>query len=122
MPRNARSEGYSRRHRFAARGSFGAVLRSPRKIRGQLAILHAAPGQDNVSRMGIALTRRLVPSAVHRNLVKRLVRDEFRRHAAKRAGLDCVVTLRVRFDESQAGPIVAEVRVLLDKLCAGDRR
>ena len=72
--------------------------------------------------MGIALTRRLVPSAVHRNLVKRLVREAFRRHEARRSGLDCVITLRERFDETQAGPIAVEVRELLDKLCSGDRR
>jgi len=121
MPRNARNKGYSRRHRFAQHGSFGSVLRGSRKIRGRFAIIHATPGNDNVARLGIALTRRLVPSAVHRNLVKRLVRETFRRHAAKGSGLDCVVTLRERFEASHASPIAAEVRGLLDQLCNGDR-
>jgi ribonuclease P protein component len=122
MPRSARNEGYSRRHRFAQRGSFGSVLRGSRKIRGHFTVIHAAPGNDNVARLGIALTRRLVPSAVERNLVKRLVRETFRRHAARGLGLDCVVTLRERFDASHACPIVAEVRGLLDQLCNGDSR
>jgi ribonuclease P protein component len=121
MPRSARNEGYSRRQRFAARGSFGSVLRAPRKVRGRLAVIHVLARQDKVSRLGIALTRKLVASAVHRNRVKRIVRETFRRHAARGAGLDCVVTLRGRFDESQAGPIAIEVRQLLDELCAGER-
>jgi ribonuclease P protein component len=122
MPRSARNEGYSRRHRFSTRGSFGPVLHSSRKLRGQLTVIHTIPGAGGLSRLGIALTRRLIPSAVHRNLVKRLVRETFRRHAARNAGFDCVVTLRGRFDASQAGPVTAEVRELLDKLCGGERR
>ena len=122
MPRSARNEGYSRRHRFARRGSFGSVLRSSRKIRGRFVVIHATSGINHVARLGIALTRRLVPFAVDRNRVKRMVRETFRRHAAKGSGLDCVVTLRERFERSQAGPIAAEVRGLLDQLCNGDRR
>jgi ribonuclease P protein component len=121
MPRSARLEGYSRRNRFSERGSFGPILRSPRKLRGRYAIIHVAPVQDGVSRLGIALTRRLVPSAVHRNLVKRLVRESFRRHCAAKRGVDCVLTLRERFDPSHAAPLAAEVRALLDRLCAGDK-
>lgn len=121
MPRSALSEGYSRRHRFSERGSFGTVLRGSRKVRGILAVIHAASRKDEFSRLGVALTRRLVPSAVHRNLVKRTVREAFRGHAVKGSGLDVVVTLRQRFDESQAAAIGAEVRGLLDKLYAGER-
>jgi ribonuclease P protein component len=90
-------------------------------LRGRYAIVHVAAVHDGVSRLGIALTRRLVPSAVHRNLVKRLVRESFRRHCAAKRGMDCVVTLRERFDLSHAQPLVVEIRSLLDKLCAGDK-
>ncbi len=122
MPRSARPEGYSRRHRFAARGSFGAVLRGSRKLRGRLAVIHIAPGRSGQSRLGIALTRRLVPLAVDRNLVKRLVRDAFRRHGAKRAGFDCVVALRERFDPSQAASMVEEIEALLGELAKNEKR
>jgi ribonuclease P protein component len=116
MARNARNEGYSRRHRFAQRGSFGVVLRGSRKVRGRFAVIHAAPGKGNIARLGLALTRRLVPSAVHRNLVKRLVRETFRRHAIKKAGLDCVVSLRER--SMPASPPCAANRSLFDRLAS----
>lgn len=116
MPRNAWSEGYSRRYRFAAHGSFGLVLRSARKLRGQLAVIHVAPGRGPESRLGVALTRRLVASSVHRNAVKRLVRETFRRHPARFLGLDLVVMLRSRFDPAHYGPMAAELRMLLDQL------
>ena len=122
MPREARKEGYSRRHRFSVQGSFGTVLRGSRKLRGRFAILHVAPGRPGISRLGIALTRRLVPHSVDRNHVKRFVRDTFRRHEAKQAGLDCVVSLRERFDAATSGPVFAEIRTLFDQLAKNDSR
>jgi len=119
MPRSARKEGYSRRHRFADRGSFGPVLRAPRKLRSRLAIVHVMPGTSPHSRLGLALTRRLVPSAVDRNLVKRMVRETFRRHVMRQSGFDCVVTLREKYQAGQAAAIAAEVGSLLERLSPG---
>ena len=116
MPRNARKEGYSRRHRFSARGSFGPVLRSNRKLRGRLTIIHVTAGLLPVSRLGVALTRRLVPSSVDRNFVKRTLREAFRRHPVKGSGLDCVVTLRERFKRGQLEAMVAEIHGYFDQL------
>ena len=122
MPRDARKEGYSRRHRFSVQGSFGTVLRAPRKVRGRFAIVHVAPGRAGASRLGLALTRRLIPLSVDRNRVKRMVRDTFRRHEVKLAGLDCVVSLRERFDAAKAEPLFAEIRTLFDQLAKNDAR
>ena len=122
MPRGARKEGYSRRYRFTVQGSFGTVLRGPRKLRGRFAILHVAPGRAGQSRLGVALIRRLIPRSVDRNKVKRLVRDAFRRHGVKHAGLDCVVSLRERFDAANAEPLFAEIGILFDQLARNDLR
>jgi ribonuclease P protein component len=116
MPRNARQEGYSRRHRFSTRGSFGPVLRGSRKLRGSLTLIHVLPARDSHSRLGVALTRRLVRSSVERNAVKRLARETFRRHPAKLAGFDCVLMLRGRYVPDQAAAIGREIGALLDQL------
>ena len=121
MPRDARPQGLSRRHRFSTRSAFGPVLRGSRKLRGRLAVLHIVPGQVSTSRLGIALTRRLVPAAHDRNSVKRLARDLFRRHALKRAGLDCVIALRERFDDAQVPALREELAQLFDQ-AAGNAR
>jgi ribonuclease P protein component len=94
------------------------VLRASRKIRGELAVLHVASGREGISRFGIALTRRLVPSSVDRSRVKRALREVFRRHPAKRLGFDCVVMLRARYGQGQAGAIAADVGGMLDQLQA----
>lgn len=115
MSRDARPEGFSRRHRFGTRGAFGPVLRGSRKLRGRLVALHIVPGQVNTSRLGIALTRRLVPAAHDRNGVKRLARELFRRHSLKKAGLDCVVSLRERFVAAHAAELREELSQLFEQ-------
>ena len=119
MPRSARLQGYSRRHRFAAPGAFGPVLRGSRKLRGRFAVLHVMSARERVSRLGVAVTRRLVPLAVDRNHVKRLAREAFRRHVVKQSGLDCVLMLRERIARDQHAAFATEVGELLDRLQSG---
>ena len=80
--------------------------------------MNVIEGRGHVARMGIALTKRLVPHSVDRNRLKRLVRDEFRHHAVKNRGLDCVVALRKPFDGSLAPALREELRQLLDQVAS----
>ena len=122
MPRNARKEGFSRRHRFAEQGSFGPVLRGSRKVKGSFAVVHAIGARGETSRLGIALTKRLVPRSTDRNCVKRLIREAFRRHPVKKAALDCVVSLRERFDAASLPDLRTEITSLFDRLTTPDSR
>ena len=116
MPRDARAEGFSRRHRFTVQGSFGAVLRNSRKLRSPHAVLHVTPGIPGFSRLGVALTRRLIPASVDRNAMKRALREMFRRHPVKKAGLDLVVMFRSPLVAAQRRDVVDEVRALFDQV------
>lgn len=53
-------------------------------------ILSRANGLDR-ARLGLAISRRHIDSAVKRNTVKRVIRESFRRHRAELGGLDIVV-------------------------------
>ena len=117
MPRTARAHGFSRRHRFHARGSFAAALRGTRKLRGELVVLHVVPRRGEPSRLGIAVTRRMIPASTDRNRVKRIARETFRAHAAKSAGVDCVVALRRAIPRAFESAFRLELRTLLDQLC-----
>ena len=79
-------------------------------------MLNIAPAPGSASRLGIALTKRLVPLATQRNRFRRLVRDVFRRHEVKNRGLDCVVALRKPFAGLETAPLRAELRELFDQL------
>lgn len=117
MPRVSRAEGLSRESRFSGPGSFGPILRASRKIRGEQVVLHVASSASRSSRIGIAVTRRLLRSSVARNRVKRVVREVFRRHPARHAGLDVVVMCRA-IDDPWAESLRAEIAALLDKAIA----
>ena len=109
MPRGARREGLSRRHRFKGQDAFRPLLRGGRKFTGTYSALHVAPSTGSAARFGISVGKRSAKSAVQRNLIKRRARELFRRHALKHANVDLVVTLTSRFD-------VAHVDLLMDEL------
>ena len=79
------------------------------------------PARSAHARLGIALTRRLVPSALGRNRLKRIVRETFRRHAVKSGGFDCVITLRERIGSERESDLRTEVLALFDQLSAGGK-
>lgn len=47
-----------------------------------------------MARLGLAIPRKYVKTAVGRNRIKRLVRESFRLHQHAIAGMDLVLTLR----------------------------
>lgn len=66
---------------------FAGNLRSSDKRMSVLAI----PNQLGYPRLGMAMSRKVSPSAVARNRIKRLVRESFRNHKDRLGGLDLVV-------------------------------
>lgn len=118
MTRGARREGLSRRHRFRGRDSFRPALRGSRKLAGDLAVLHVAPGSASASRFGISVGRRAAKAAVARNRIKRLAREVFRRHPLKRSRVDLVVTLTSRFNVERTDSLGLELAGLMDRAAA----
>src|SRR3954462_7233206 len=117
MPRDARKQGLSQRHRFAERGAYGPLLKAGRKVRGRYAVLHVGPSSAGIARLGVALTRKMMPHAVERNRVRRLVREAFRRHVAKQLPLDCGGALPQALSRTELGAFRAELGTMLDQLC-----
>jgi ribonuclease P protein component len=59
----------------------------------------------------------MVRSAVDRNRMKRALREIFRRHRIKAAGLDVVVMFKAPFTPAEERSVVGEVKELFDKAC-----
>ena len=114
MPRDARREGLSRRHRFRGQDAFRPILRGARRFSGTLAVLHVAPGAAAVSRFGISVGKRAARSSVQRNRIKRLARELFRRHGLKHSKVDLVVTLTSRFKVEHAALLLEELAGLME--------
>ena len=118
MPRGARSEGLSRRHRFRGEDAFRPLLRGGRKFSANLAVLHLAPAATPAARFGISVGKRASKSAVERNRIKRRARELFRRHSLKQSKADVVVTLTSRFDVAQIDTLMEELARLFDAASA----
>lgn len=61
-------------------------------------LISSRDGTENPSRIAIAVPKRLLKSAVARNRIKRLVREEFRSRTATGVSLQLLVTLKARKD------------------------
>lgn len=107
MPAAPRKESLSRRHRFSERGAFGRLFGGARRIKGVSALLLVSPGVSEVSRFGVAVTKRVARLAVVRNQIKRTAREAFRKHPVKQSGLDLVLVVNRLPDREFASELAA---------------
>ncbi len=100
MPRNTpvkhrATHRFSRRARLLSSDDFQKVFKqtSCRSVDQRLTVL-ARQNKLGRARLGLAISKRTIKTAVGRNRVKRLVRESFRQHQQALAGLDIVVLSR----------------------------
>lgn len=120
------SAGFPRERRLLTPGEFLRVQTEGRSVDLGTLVVRVAPraravdGPTPGARLGLAISKR-AGNAVHRNRIKRLVREVFRHRAAAFAGLDLVVTAR----PGASDKALAEVERMFDELSrrlAGGRR
>jgi ribonuclease P protein component len=73
---------------------FSSVFHFHCSQRGQLLDISAAPNQTGIARLGLIVPKKILSTAVERNRVKRLLREWFRLHQEKMAGLDIIARLK----------------------------
>lgn len=66
--------------------------------------------------MGLILSKRIIPLAVTRNRVKRLLRESFRRHQQELAGLDIIILARKGLGDLDNKAISKDSTSLWEKL------
>lgn len=66
--------------------------------------------------MGLILSKRIIPLAVTRNRVKRLLRESFRRHQQELAGLDIIILARKGLGDLDNKAISKDLTSLWEKL------
>lgn len=88
--------GFSRRDRLNNSADFRRVSKSPFRSGDKDFLVLAKRNACNKARLGLAVPKKKVKSAVKRNLVKRTIRESFRRHKNTLAGWDIIVILRAK--------------------------
>jgi ribonuclease P protein component len=102
---------FPRRYRLTRREGFSRILQQRAQTADWFA-LHSQPNAESCARLGISVSKRIVPSAVNRNRIKRLVREVFRVRKNTGIARDIVVRLRKPLgeqDKTQARVVLAEM-------------
>ncbi|HLP98158.1 MAG TPA: ribonuclease P protein component [Sideroxyarcus sp.] len=90
---SAKIQSFPRRYRLARREGFSRILKK-RAQTDQWFAVHWELGTANHARLGVSVGKRVVPTAVGRNRIKRLIREKFRLVARNGLARDIVVRLR----------------------------
>lgn len=67
------------------------------------------PNTESVARLGLAIAAKTIGNAVHRNRIKRLIRESFRHHQHQLPAVDIVVNARAAAREAEAPKLVASL-------------
>jgi len=89
---------FTRRFRLTRREGFSQILKQRANSNLWFAI-HSQPNMVGCARLGVSVSKRITPSAVGRNSVKRLIRECFRLQVRQGAGRDVVIRLRKPLDK-----------------------
>ncbi len=85
-------------------------------MRGQFLILHYRPNTLETARLGVVVAKKLAKRATTRNLVKRIVRDIFRRERVTLPACDLVIRLHASIHDATRADLNRDARQLLERL------
>lgn len=104
-----RSQRFDRRRRLRRARDYQRVFEGSCRSRNALFTVLARPSGGDVPRLGVAIARKHVRGAVHRNWLKRIVRESFRTHQHLLRGLDVVVVGRRDLGSADAQTLFASL-------------
>ena len=84
-------------------------------VNGKLFQVYAKPNGIGRARLGVVVSKRVMPHAVARNYCKRMAREVFRAERNALAGVDVVVRPRAAVSRAQSTAARAEMRDLLHR-------
>ena len=82
---------FQRNNRLNSAADFNNVFKTSCRSRDSQFVILARRNGRQYARLGLAISRKAVKTAVFRNKVKRTIRESFRNHAELLSGLDIVV-------------------------------
>jgi ribonuclease P protein component len=120
----AESEGFPRSCRLTTQADYAAVFACRRVLRGRALMLHLgelrpAASEGAAARLGLVVAKKFLKRAAGRNLVKRLVREQFRLRRQSLPPRDFVFRLMGKIEKPKShadkAALAEEIRGLLAK-------
>lgn len=103
-------------HRLHKTDEFSSVFAFRRVLRGRIFHVHYQPQPLTSARLGVVVAKKLAKRAVTRNLIKRLVREDFRRLRSVLPPFDLIVRLAANPSGLTRRELHEDLAVLLDKV------
>lgn len=85
---------FTRQQRLLHTQDFSQVFKTSQKISFEGIVIYYRNNQHGFARLGLAISKKFIPKAVDRNLIKRIIRESFRSVAEDLASIDIVVSVR----------------------------
>lgn len=101
---------FPRRARLTGQRAFASVFTQPIKSSDRYFTVLARPNHLTYPRLGLAISRKVAKSAVVRNRIKRIVRENFRHHQQQLGNLDYVVMARAGLAEQDSTVLFASLQ------------
>jgi ribonuclease P protein component len=109
-------EGFPKSCRLSKPSQFRTVFSSDKRSTDSQFLVIAAENGLDTARLGLAISKRSIRTAVSRNRIKRLVRESFRRNRAKLVGLDVVVVAQKRIAATDSKRILHSLNQHWEKI------
>jgi ribonuclease P protein component len=103
----------SRADRLVRPHAYAAVFSFRCWVTGEWFQVYAKPNGAPGARLGVVVSKRIIPQAVARNYCKRLAREVFRTERGALAGVDLVVRPRAAVTRAASAAARVEIRELL---------
>lgn len=101
--------------RIKNRADFTQLLSSTR-ITNRWFAIHTKKNKAGISRLGIVVSKKVMPKAVARNYAKRLMREAFRRNFPAECTLDVVIRIKNRLTQENSAECNAALIQLLQRV------
>ncbi len=109
---------FPRSHRLTTKADFKSLFDKSDKISQRGLLVLFKPNQKSIARLGLVIAKRYIKRAVDRNKTKRVLRESFRYHQEKLAGLDVIIIARQRCDKLSKQKLREGIDQLWEKLLA----
>lgn len=107
---------FGRELRLLTPSQFDNVFQNPFRVASPLFTILAKPNQLTHPRIGLTIAKKRVKLAVHRNRIKRCVRDSFRLHQHQLPGVDLVLMVKGDISNTPNDELLKQLERLWQKI------
>ena len=113
---NTSSTTFPQSLRLKTANSFSAVFKQATKLQFREFSVYFKANRLNYPRLGLAISKKNAKKAVTRNLIKRIIRENFRNHQDKLVGWDIIIVSKYAASQCSKEQLHASIQTVWQRL------